>query len=61
RPEAISAGCSFMVGTNQEKIVEISNRLLNDSKYYDSVSKINNPYGDGNSSIKILESLESLN
>lgn len=60
RPEAISAGCSFLVGTNQDKIVEISKKLLSDSDFYQSVSKINNPYGDGNSSLKILESLESL-
>lgn len=60
RPEAISAGCSFLVGTNQKRIVGITNKLLNDSEFYQSVSKINNPYGDGNSSVKIIENLESL-
>lgn len=47
RPEALSAGTVKLVGTNYDRIVEEVSRLLDDSSYYESMSKAVNPYGDG--------------
>lgn len=47
RPEALEAGTVKLVGTNYEKIVTEVSRLLDDSEYYDTMSKAVNPYGDG--------------
>lgn len=47
RPEALIAGTVKLIGTNEERIVEETSRLLNDSAYYDSMANAVNPYGDG--------------
>jgi UDP-N-acetylglucosamine 2-epimerase (non-hydrolysing) len=47
RPEALDAGTVKLVGTNYVLIVSEVSKLLDDEKYYDSMSKANNPYGDG--------------
>lgn len=47
RPEALEAGTVKLVGTNYEKIVTEVSRLIDDSEYYDTMSKAVNPYGDG--------------
>ena len=57
RPEGIEAGTLKLVGTNEETIYEEFNRLLNDSKEYDKMSKASNPYGDGFASKRICEIL----
>ena len=57
RPEAIKAGTVKLVGTDQAMIeTEVSN-LLNNELYYQSMSKANNPYGDGNACKWILEEM----
>ncbi len=48
RPEAVKAGTVKLVGTDSDKIVNESQRLLDDSKHYRAMSIANNPYGDGN-------------
>ncbi len=57
RPEAIDAGCSFLVGTSKEKILKKAYELLDNPDYYKKVSKIANPFGDGHASEKIIEAL----
>ena len=47
RPEALSAGTVKLVGTDYDKIVNEVSKLLDDSDYYDKMSKAVNPYGDG--------------
>lgn len=47
RPEAAEAGTVKLVGTDANLIVSEISRLLDDEKYYESMSKANNPYGDG--------------
>ena len=54
RPEAIDAGSSKLVGTNQESIYNEANKLLNNKKYYEAMAKSSNPFGDGTASLKIL-------
>ena len=57
RPEAVEAGTIQLVGTQYDKIVAGVSLLLDDKDHYNSMSKANNPYGDGTSSDKILNFL----
>lgn len=58
RPEAVDAGTVILVGTDREKIVSETFKLLNDSAYYNTMSRIENPYGDGQASTRIVEFLK---
>lgn len=58
RPEAVAAGTVILVGTNRKKIVEEALKLMDDYSYYHSMSRIENPYGDGHASNKIVEFLK---
>nr|WP_076377655.1 UDP-N-acetylglucosamine 2-epimerase (non-hydrolyzing) [Mucilaginibacter lappiensis] len=57
RPEALTAGCVILVGTDPDVIIFEAERLLNDEAHYKSMSGAINPYGDGNASNRVLESL----
>lgn len=54
RPEALEAGTVKLVGTDYNKIVKETSRLLNDKEYYDKMSNAVNPYGDGKASARIV-------
>lgn len=58
RPEALDAGTVKLVGSDYDKIVEETSRLLDDAAYYDSMSKAVNPYGDGLACSRIVEVLK---
>lgn len=60
RPEGIEAGTSKLVGTNKQSIVQAVERLLDDPQYYDSMAKVNNPYGDGRAAARIVRILKQL-
>jgi UDP-N-acetylglucosamine 2-epimerase (non-hydrolysing) len=55
RPEAVEAGTVIVVGTEEEKIVEETNRLLDDAAVYQKMSHAHNPYGDGHAAKRIVE------
>ena len=57
RPEALSAGTVKLVGTDYDKIVSEVSALLDDTAYYDAMSKAVNPYGDGLACGRIVEFL----
>ncbi len=57
RPEAVEAGAIKLVGDDYDLIVMLANRLINDPKFYSSMSVVNSPYGDGKASEKILSIL----
>jgi len=57
RPEALEAGTVKLVGTNYEKIVNEVSALLDDSTYYDKMSRAVNPYGDGKACQRICDIL----
>ena len=59
RPEAIAAGTAKLVGTNTATIVAHANTLLDDAQAFAAMSRINNPYGDGQASRRILEVLSA--
>lgn len=58
RPEALDAGTVKLVGTDHDLIVGEVSRLLEDSDYYDKMSKAVNPYGDGKACSRIVNVLK---
>lgn len=58
RPEALDAGTVKLVGTNFDKIVTEVSYLLDDSLYYNQMSKAVNPYGDGLACGRIVAAFE---
>ncbi|MBD5173890.1 MAG: UDP-N-acetylglucosamine 2-epimerase (non-hydrolyzing) [Bacteroidales bacterium] len=58
RPEALSAGTVKLVGTDYNRIISEVSRLLDDTAYYESMSKAVNPYGDGLACKRIVETLK---
>lgn len=56
RPEAIEAGTAKLVGTSSAKIYKYMKLL--EGELYQKMSKANNPYGDGETSKKILMYIE---
>lgn len=58
RPEALTAGTVKLVGTDYDKIVGEVSALLDDSEYYDKMSKAVNPYGDGLACERIVNVLK---
>jgi UDP-N-acetylglucosamine 2-epimerase (non-hydrolysing) len=55
RPEAIAAGSTMLVGTDESRIVAEASRLLTDAAAYEAMSHARNPYGDGKASCRILD------
>lgn len=53
RPEAIKAGTAKLVGTDSERIVEETGRLLEDKDCYQEMANTANPFGQGDASKKI--------
>jgi UDP-N-acetylglucosamine 2-epimerase (non-hydrolysing) len=54
RPEAVEAGTVKLVGTNSDAIYLQAFDLLTDTKKREAMSKLHNPYGDGQASSRIL-------
>ena len=57
RPEAVEAGTVRLVGTDEERIVSEATRLLDDPAEYARMTRVHNPYGDGQASRRIAEIL----
>jgi UDP-N-acetylglucosamine 2-epimerase (non-hydrolysing) len=57
RPEGVGAGTVRLVGTNVEKIVSETRRLLDEPLAYDAMAHAVNPYGDGKASGRIVQAL----
>ncbi|OFO54362.1 non-hydrolyzing UDP-N-acetylglucosamine 2-epimerase [Nosocomiicoccus sp. HMSC059G07] len=55
RPEGVESGVLKIVGTDFEKIVTETNRLLNNREIYDEMTQLKNPYGDGQASHRIVD------
>lgn len=61
RPEALAAGTVILVGSNIINIKREINNLLFDTSKYEKMAAIQNPYGDGTASSKIVDFLTKLN
>jgi len=57
RPEAVDHGVVALVGTDEEKIVNLATTLLSDEKAYAAMARGVSPYGDGKAAERIVVSL----
>jgi UDP-N-acetylglucosamine 2-epimerase (non-hydrolysing) len=57
RPEGVDAGTLKLVGTETSFIVEQAARLLENESAYAEMAKAVNPYGDGHTAEKIIQTL----
>ncbi len=60
RNEAMESGTAILVGTASEQIEQSVIRLLTDHRIYESMSKFNNPFGDGKASERIVGFVKNL-
>lgn len=58
RPEAVSHGVAKLVGTDKDSIVQAASLLLDNADHYRSMARSENPYGDGQTSSRILNILK---
>ena len=57
RPEGIEAGTLKLAGTNEDKIFDMAYTLLTNKKEYNKMTSVQNPFGDGNASTRIVEAI----
>lgn len=57
RPEAIDAGVARLVGTDEQRIVEETARLLDDPAWYARLAQGASPYGDGKAAARIEQAI----
>ncbi len=58
RPEAVEAGTVILVGADEDRIVAQAQRLLGSPDDYERMSRVHNPYGDGQASRRIADAVE---
>jgi UDP-N-acetylglucosamine 2-epimerase (non-hydrolysing) len=54
RPEGVEAGTALLVGTDTDKIVAETCKLLDDKEHYERMSRAHNPFGDGHAAERII-------
>jgi UDP-N-acetylglucosamine 2-epimerase (non-hydrolysing) len=57
RPEILDVNAGKLVGTDTRAIVDAATRLLSDRAEYESMSKAENPFGDGHAAERIVDIL----
>jgi UDP-N-acetylglucosamine 2-epimerase (non-hydrolysing) len=57
RPEGVDAGTVKVIGTDGERIVAETARLLDDRTEYERMARAVNPYGDGHAAERIVQAL----
>jgi UDP-N-acetylglucosamine 2-epimerase len=57
RPEALQAGTALLVGTDSERIVRETRRLLDDPQAHAAMARAVNPFGDGHAAERIVAAL----
>lgn len=57
RPEGVEAGTLKLVGTNEEVIYSAAKELLDNGTAYEKMARAKNPFGDGQASRRIVESI----
>ena len=58
RHETVTAGGNILIGAKKDIIIDTTNKVLNDTKFYDKMSLAENPYGDGSSGKQIINIIE---
>jgi len=59
RQEAVEAGAAILVGTEPERIVASVGRLLDSAEARAAFTRVQNPFGDGRASERILDVIHS--
>lgn len=59
RPEAFRAGLARVVGTRMEDILDAALELLTDPGAYRTMTRAQNPYGDGKAAYRIVQALRN--
>src|SRR5207244_3287901 len=59
RPEAIEAGTAVLVGTDEDRIAGVAQRLLDDPGEYARMAHAGSPFGDGHAAERIADVLEA--
>jgi len=54
RPEAVESGAAKVIGTDSERIVAETERLLYDEAAYRHMARVTSPYGDGHAAERIV-------
>jgi UDP-N-acetylglucosamine 2-epimerase len=57
RPEGVDAGVLKLVGTDAQRIMDETNLLLKNSDAYQSMTRAQNPFGDGQAAGRIVRAL----
>lgn len=60
RPEAVHAGTVKLIGTDKDRIVEETARLIEDRETYARMSRAVNPYGDGRAAERCVAAIAEL-
>lgn len=60
RPEAVEAGTVRLVGTDEEAIYREASRLLDRPEERELMTRVHNPYGDGQASRRIAEAVQGI-
>lgn len=58
RPEGVTAGTLKVVGTDFDNVFKSTTEILGNQMIYDQMALTQNPYGDGNASLRICESIK---
>lgn len=59
RPEGVAAGTVKLVGADRVKIVAEVSQLLTDREFYRTMTRKENPYGDGHATERILAAISA--
>jgi UDP-N-acetylglucosamine 2-epimerase (non-hydrolysing) len=59
RPEAVTEGVVCLVGTDEDRIIHESQKLLDNQEAYSAMARGISPYGDGKASQRIVEILQA--
>lgn len=57
RPEGVEAGTLKLAGTEEDAIYRMAKELLDDNEEYEKMAQAKNPFGDGQASRRIVESI----
>jgi UDP-N-acetylglucosamine 2-epimerase (non-hydrolysing) len=57
RPEGVSAGSARIIGTNRERIVAETLRLLSNRSEYEQMAACRSPYGDGHAAERTVQGI----
>ncbi len=60
RPEAVEESTVLLVGTDAQKIINETQKLISDKEFYNGMSMLHNPYGDGKASFRIIDYIKKL-